>query len=120
MGRRTSMMGRRPSLLGRRTSLSMKQSSKSIRGSETTISDTSPTKEKEKSVSKSISTLMKKMQALADEGSPGSKSPASDKANSVDDLIEKSAHPPNRVRKINDLVSAAVQDDIDEDLFGDD
>ncbi|VDI26949.1 Hypothetical predicted protein [Mytilus galloprovincialis] len=121
-GRRTSMMGRRPSLLGRRTSLSMKQSSKSIRGSETTISDTSPTKEKEKekSVSKSISTLMKKMQALADEGSPGSKSPASDKANSVDDLIEKSAHPPNRVRKINDLVSAAVQDDIDEDLFGDD
>ncbi|CAC5396313.1 unnamed protein product [Mytilus coruscus] len=124
MGRRTSMMGRRTSLLGRRTSLSMKQSSKSIRGSETIISDTSPTKdkekEKEKSVSKSISMLMQKMHALAEEGSPGSKSPGSDKANFVDEIIEKSANTPSRLRKMNDLVSAAVQDEIDGAIFGDD
>ncbi|XP_052062339.1 regulator of G-protein signaling protein-like [Mytilus californianus] len=124
MSRRTSMMGRRTSLLGRRTSLSMKQSSKSIRGSETIISDTSPPKEKEKekekSVSKSISMLMQKMHALAEEGSQGSKSPGSDKANFVDEIIEKSANTPSRLRKMNDLVSAAVQDKIDGTIFGDD
>lgn len=124
---------RKGSIASRRTSLMEKGSHKTVTGSDSKMSDSSHKKEKtkDKEKNKLKTKSRKKMDALTEETdsrlssqnvkpskSRGSLSPPEGKDKLVDELVERSSKSPSRLRKIDDLVSAAVQEDMDQHLFG--
>ncbi|XP_063441197.1 regulator of G-protein signaling protein-like isoform X2 [Mytilus trossulus] len=124
---------RKGSIAARRTSLMEKGSHKTVTGSDSKMSDSSHKKEKtkDKDKNKLKSKSRKKMDALTEEAdsrlssqtvkpskSRSSLTPAEGKGKLVDELVERSSNSPSRLRKIDDLVSAAVQEDMDQHLFG--
>ncbi|XP_052061919.1 regulator of G-protein signaling protein-like [Mytilus californianus] len=125
--------GRKGSLATRRTSVMEKGSHKTVTGSDSKMSESSHKKEKSKDKEKSKlkTKSKKKMDALTEEAdsrfssqnikptkSRSSHTPPEGKEKLVDELVERSSKSPSRLRKMNDLVSAAIQDDIDQDIFG--
>ncbi|XP_076113384.1 regulator of G-protein signaling protein-like [Mytilus galloprovincialis] len=124
---------RKGSIASRRTSLMEKGSHKTVTGSDSKMSDSSHKKEKtkDKEKNKLKTKSRKKMDALTEEAdsrlssqnvkpskSRSSHSPPEGKEKLVDELVERSSKSPSRLRKIDALVSAAVQEDIDQHLFG--
>ncbi|CAC5396314.1 unnamed protein product [Mytilus coruscus] len=125
--------GRTGSMATRRTSVMEKGSHKILTGSDSKMSESSHKKEKSKDKEKSKlkTKSKKKMDALTEEAdsrfssqnikptkSRSSHTPPEGKEKLVDELVERSSKSPSRLRKMDDLVSAAIQDDIDQDIFG--